>query len=317
MPALAMRRAHHAERAIAVLGRRGDVVGVGRHAVAHELGVDPRAAALRLVVSLENDDARTLPHDEAVAVLVERTARPLRGVVPRRQRAQGAESADAHRGDRRLGTAGDHRIGVAAHDDLERVADGVRRCRARRARGGIGALGAEADGDLAGGEIDDGGRDEKRRDLAGTAREQRLVLAFDRGEPADARRDEDADARRGRGRHLQARILHRELRRRNRVLDEDVHLLDVLLFDEPQRIEALDLARDLGRELRRVELGDRPDAARTGVERRPVDLGSDAQRRHEADARDDNSPIAHHAPQRAPAAISWTWRAPRCTRRLP
>ena len=62
-----------------------------------------------------------------------------------------------------------------------------------------------------------------------------------------------------------AGVVHRELRRGDRVLDEDVHLLDVFLLDELQRIEPLHLARDLRRELRRVELGDRADAALAGA----------------------------------------------------
>ena len=49
---------------------------------------------------------------------------------------------------------------------------------------------------------------------------------------------------------LQLRIVHRELRRRDRELDEDVHLLDVFLVDELQRVEVLHLARDARGELR-------------------------------------------------------------------
>ena len=52
-------------------------------------------------------------------------------------------------------------------------------------------------------------------------------------------------------RDLQPRIVHRELRGGDRELDEDVHLLDVFLVDELQRVEALDFARDPRRELRR------------------------------------------------------------------
>ena len=59
----------------------------------------------------------------------------------------------------------------------------------------VRSLGAEPDRDLAGREIDDRRRNEKRRDLARAAFEQRLVLALDRGESADARGDEHADAR--------------------------------------------------------------------------------------------------------------------------
>ena len=236
-------------------------------------------------------------------------------VVARRQRAHRAEPADAHRRDRRLRAAGDHHVGVAAPDDLEGVADGVRRRRAGGAGRRVRPLGAEPDRHLAGGQVDDRRRDEERRDLARAALEQRLVLALDGREPADARRDEDADARRVLRRHLQPRVVHRELRRRDRVLDEDVHLLDIFLLDELQRIEALDLAGDPRRELRRVELRDRADAAaaprRAPPSSRSVPM---PERRHQADAGDDDSPIAHAAPC---GATSCPWRAPRCTRRLP
>ena len=53
-------------------------------------------------------------HDEAVAVLVERTARALRLVVARRQRAHRGKAADAHRRDGRLGAAGNHHVGIVA-----------------------------------------------------------------------------------------------------------------------------------------------------------------------------------------------------------
>ena len=72
-----------------------------------------------------------------------------------------AEPADAHRRDRRLRAAGDHHVGGAAPDDLEGVADRVRRRRAGGAGRRVRALGAEADRHLAGGEIDDRRRDEE------------------------------------------------------------------------------------------------------------------------------------------------------------
>src|SRR4026208_396141 len=48
------------------------------------------------------------------------------------------------------------------------------------------------------------------------------------------------DARAPLARHRQSGIVDGELAGRDRVLDEDVHLLDVFLFDEAQRIEAPD-----------------------------------------------------------------------------
>ncbi len=139
---------------------------------------------------------------------------------------------------------------------------------------------------------------------------KRTVLALDRAEPADARRDEDAGPDRHLRADLQPRILHRELRGGDRELDEDVHLLDVLLVDELQRVEVLDFARDARRELGGVEPGDRADAAPSRAERFPVRAGPDAERRHEADARHDDSPA-----QTASATFSCC--GIRCIRSLP
>ena len=164
------------------------------------------------------------------------------------------------------------------------------RRRAGGARRRVRPLGAEPDRHLAGGQVDDRRGNEERGDAPRTAFDERLVLALDRAEPADARGDEDADTGRDVLSHRQAGIVHRELRRRDRELDEDVHLLDVFLVDECQRIEALDLAGDPRGELRRIEVRDRSDAALPGAERLPVRLGADAERRHEADARHDDSP---------------------------
>ena len=74
-------------------------------------------------------------------------------------------------------------------------------------------LRAEANRHLPGGEIDDRRGNEERRDLARPAFEVGAVLLFDGREPADARADEHADARRQRRVNRQLRIVHRILRR--------------------------------------------------------------------------------------------------------
>ena len=166
--------------------------GVRGHAVADELGVDIGAAPGREFQFLEDDDARALTHDEAVAILVEGAARARGLVVAGRQGAHGGKATDAHRRDGGLGTAGNHHVGVVALDDFEGVADRMGGGGACGAGGGVRALGAEPDGDLAGREVDDGGGDEERRDAARASFEQRLVLTLDRREPADAGGDEHA-----------------------------------------------------------------------------------------------------------------------------
>ena len=60
----------------------------------------------------------------------------------------------------------------------------------------FGPLALIADADVSGGQVDDGRRNEKRRDLARPAVQQADVLALDDVEPADA--GPDVDARRAR-----------------------------------------------------------------------------------------------------------------------
>ena len=92
-----------------------------------------RAALLGVLELLEDEHAGALAHDEAVAIDVERPRLAFsRLLVARRQRAHRVEAADAERRDRRLGAAGDHRVGVAALDEPHRLADRVRARRARR-----------------------------------------------------------------------------------------------------------------------------------------------------------------------------------------
>jgi hypothetical protein len=72
-------------------------------------------------------------------------------------------------------------------------------------------------------------------------------------------------------------------------MDEGVALLDLLLLHPVLGRESLDLARDAGGIVRRVETGDRPDAALAGEKRLPGRLRADAERRNETDSRDDDA----------------------------
>ena len=67
---VANRVPHHAETAIAVFARGGDVVRIARHAVADHLGKDCRTALFRVLVLFQNQDARAFANDEPIAVFV-------------------------------------------------------------------------------------------------------------------------------------------------------------------------------------------------------------------------------------------------------
>ena len=94
---------HAARRALAARRRRRDVEGVGAGAVADHLAEDAGAAGLGVLERLQHQDAGALRHHEAVAVAVERAARPLGLVVPRRERTHRDEAADTETAQRRLG----------------------------------------------------------------------------------------------------------------------------------------------------------------------------------------------------------------------
>ncbi len=288
-PGVLQRRAHRADRTVSIFRRSRNVESVAAHPVAGELGVDVGAAGQRRLALLEDQDARAFAHHEAVAPGVERPARPLGFVVARRQRLHRAESADGERRDHRLGTAGDHRVGITVLDHAGRFADRVRARGAGGRAGQVGALRPEQDGDLPGGHVEDHPGDEKRRNPARSALRQERVLGFEELQAADTGADVDARAFGVAGADLVARVGQRLTRRRDGEVGEGIHLADVLLVHHRQRVEPAHLSRYPRTVVARVEAGDRSDAAFPGKQGLPRALAIEAQRRQQPDAGDDNA----------------------------
>src|SRR5258708_2024913 len=132
----------------------------------------------------KNQNAGAFAHHEAVAVLVPGTAGASGIVVASGKRAHGGESADAHGGNGGFGAPSNHYVGIMVLDDAEGIADGVGAGGAGGGRRFIRALGAEAHGDVTGGEVDDGGGNEEKRDPARGPFHKRGV--FSPGPPASA-----------------------------------------------------------------------------------------------------------------------------------
>src|SRR5580658_9613393 len=156
---------HGAVAAFAFGGHAGHVEGIRGEAVADDFGENLCAARLGELELFEDQDAGTLADDEAIAVLVEGTAGVLGVVVACGKGAHGGKTGNAERGDRGLGAASDHYIGIVALNETESVADGVGGCGAGGCSSFVGASGSVFDGDVASGEIDDGAGDEERRNL--------------------------------------------------------------------------------------------------------------------------------------------------------
>ena len=122
------RQFHARDRADTAGGWGGDVVGVGGAGPAQHLGQDGDVTFQGHVPLLEREDARSLPHDEAVAVGVERP-----GDTGGRERRHVRETG--HRGahERRLTAAGQNHVASAVGDQAGGVGDGVGACGAGRA----------------------------------------------------------------------------------------------------------------------------------------------------------------------------------------
>ena len=67
-PGPRQRRRHAAERAVAIFGRGGDVMGIARHAIAQNLGINPCPARLRMLQRLQHHHPRPFAHHKAIAV---------------------------------------------------------------------------------------------------------------------------------------------------------------------------------------------------------------------------------------------------------
>ena len=283
------RHAHRALGAFAVRRRLREVVRVARGAVAGDLGVDLRAALLRSLERLEDEDAGALAAEEAVTSLVEGAACLLRLFVAARERVHRLEAADADRRDRRFGAAGDHHLSATATNPFERLAERV--CAARACARVAVARAAEPvrHRDLPGGEVRDDTRDRVGADLLRSLVDDRLLGLFERQQTAEADADEAAGFVTLFVRELELGVLDRHLSRATRELDETVHLLQLLLLDEAGTVPALDLGRDADPEGRRVKLGDGTCAARAGKKCFPGLGASDCNRSDEPDTRNDDA----------------------------
>jgi hypothetical protein len=79
------------------------------------------------------------------------------------------------------------------------------------------------------------------------------MLAFDDGKPADAGADKNSGPFRNIRRNGQIGLLHRKLRGGYRVMNEEVHLLEVFLLEPPKRIEIPNLRSNPRGKLRGVK----------------------------------------------------------------
>src|SRR5205807_6996729 len=121
---------HREPRALAVLGRRGNVIGIPAHAKTNELGINARPPAPRMLELFQDDGTAAITEHEAVAILIPRAARLCWGIVAGGEGLRLAEAPEAADRGRHLAPTGDHHIGVTVLNRAHADADRVRRGRA-------------------------------------------------------------------------------------------------------------------------------------------------------------------------------------------
>ena len=156
----------------------------------------------------------------------------------------------------------------------------------------FGPLALMANADLAGSEIDDGRRNEERRDLARAAVEQVGVLALDDIESTDAGADVDAGAL-GHLFVLDLVVGHAQgfVAGGDGQMNKARHLARFFLLDELQRVEVLDFGGDLAGKGGGVEAGNALHAALAGEQCLPNFVGVVADGADEADSGDDDATV--------------------------
>src|SRR5580765_297931 len=107
-----------------------------------------------------------------------------------------AEAGEDQRVHASLGAAREDDVGVAALDQLSRLADRVRSGRARRHDGVVRASDAERDRHLSARRVDEDVLEEERRHAIGTALAQHVALLEQPRCAADRGAEDDADPRR-------------------------------------------------------------------------------------------------------------------------
>ncbi|MFO0929086.1 MAG: hypothetical protein U0736_19035 [Gemmataceae bacterium] len=100
----------------------------------------------------QHDHAGAFAEDEPVAVEVERLRR-LRGVVARRQGGEQVEAGNAERVNHAVRPAGEHDLGLALANHVDRLANRLAGGRTRRQAVGVRPFQAEVSGQVGGGGV--------------------------------------------------------------------------------------------------------------------------------------------------------------------
>ena len=223
------------------------------------------AARFGVLVFLEHQHAGAFAQHETVAVLVPGPAGGGRIVVAGGQRARGRKTAHRQRAQGRLRAARNHHVRIAVLDHAPGITDAMRGGGAGGDHRQIRALQAVHDRQIARDHVDDGARDEERRDLARPAFSEVIVVrVLDHRQAADAGTDIDADALGVLLVTSSPESLKAWMPAAMPKWIKRIHSPRLFRGEVRRDIEILHLAGDPARKPRRVEPGDAGDAGLAG-----------------------------------------------------
>ena len=292
-PGVAQGVLHGAHRAVTVVGRTCDVVGVAAHAEPGHLAVDVGAARLGMLVLLEHQHRGAVAEHEAIPVSIPRAAGAFRVVVARGERAHGSEAGNGDGRGGLLGAAHHHHVRIAAFDQAGAEANVVGAGGAGGHEGEVGATEAILDGEVAGDHVDDAGRNEEWRNPRRASIQVGGMGGLDGVDAADAGADGDADSVAVVRRVLKTGVTHGLNAGRHAVLDEGVESACLAPRHVGLDIEVLDAGGDGHRLAFGVEGVDGRRAAAPGQGACPGLLDGIADGAEHPKARHHYSPLGH------------------------
>ena len=231
------------------------MIRIAGKAVANYFTVDFRAALLCCLILFQNDNTSTFAQNKTVTPLFKRTRGPVWIIVSSGKRLHYRKTADTQRSHCRFGPPGNHGVSVAALDNVVGVTDGVGPGGARGDRGDVGSLGTEAYGNMSRRQVYDQHRDEKRGNLFIAAFVKQRMISLDGRETSKTGPDKNPHTLGVGIVDHQSGIVHGQLGGSDCVVDKEIHLLDLFLFDVILGIEIPDLAGNSNRQTARVKPG--------------------------------------------------------------
>ena len=274
------------------------MVGIARHPVPDDLGIDLGAARFRALITLEHHDPGALAHDEAITPLVVGPGGfRRRVVVVGRKGAAGRKTRQRDPADRAFRPAGNHHLGISKRHQPCGITDGMGPGRARRHHGMVRTLETVLDRNIARREIDQASGNEERADPPRTLVAQQQRRLRDTLQPANAGADQNPDVL------AIGRAVENPLRIRDRLvgsgngIDDEVIDLALLLGLHPRvgieraiaAITARHEARDLAGEVVHLEFADAPRTAFAGKQSLPGRLHPASERCDGTQPRDDDA----------------------------